>query len=273
MAQRVGYNCSNPNCRRPTVGAHTDAKKSTLIGVAAHITAAAQGGPRYNSQLSTPERREIENGIWLCESCARLIDKDEARFPVELLNEWKVNAESIAFEALLKHVHEVTPAIQSIPFLELDLIWTYSSKGPIVSKGQRGLSPRNREVFGGGAIPIGEGIYYNQLKWNYELRIYNNSDFAAKNVMIIEDSDYPSFSFIENLPRINNLGALDNMKLSAVYSEEVESTGAEALELIKPNIPPGIEGKKLMLVYKDLSNRIHRTEVILTSNGIENGKV
>ena len=54
LCERVGGKCSNPNCRRETKGAHSNPQKRVSIGEAAHITAAAEGGPRYNPDL-TPE--------------------------------------------------------------------------------------------------------------------------------------------------------------------------------------------------------------------------
>jgi hypothetical protein len=40
--------------------------------------------------MMTPEqRRIITNGIWLCRRCARLIDRDERRFSVDVLYRWK----------------------------------------------------------------------------------------------------------------------------------------------------------------------------------------
>ena len=68
-------------------------KKRVSIGEAAHITAAAEGGPRYNPDLTPEERSSIENGIWLCRSCARLIDSDERVYSIELLRMWKYAAE------------------------------------------------------------------------------------------------------------------------------------------------------------------------------------
>ncbi|AXY73199.1 hypothetical protein D3H65_04070 [Paraflavitalea soli] len=93
LAKRVGYLCSNPDCRRPTSGANELAEKSTIIGVAAHITGASIGGPRYDIKLSKSERAHIDNGIWLCSNCATLIDKDEKRYPIQLLKKWKEEAE------------------------------------------------------------------------------------------------------------------------------------------------------------------------------------
>jgi hypothetical protein len=58
LANRVGRRCSNPACRKLTCGANTNPEKITNIGVAAHICAAAQGGPRYDASM-TPEERKV----------------------------------------------------------------------------------------------------------------------------------------------------------------------------------------------------------------------
>ena len=44
LAKRVTYKCSNPECKKPTIGPNSDPNKTVLIGVAAHITAASVGG-------------------------------------------------------------------------------------------------------------------------------------------------------------------------------------------------------------------------------------
>lgn len=99
LARRAGHCCSNPNCQKPTVGPD-GGSGSANIGVAAHISAAANGGPRYDPSLSSVERSSIENGIWLCQTCSRLIDVDELSHPPELLSEWKRLAEMRAYLAL-----------------------------------------------------------------------------------------------------------------------------------------------------------------------------
>jgi len=76
LAKRVGMRCSNPNCRRSTSGPQAHPRKTINIGVAAHITAAAPDGPRYAPKMATEERCGIENAIWLCQNCAKLIDND-----------------------------------------------------------------------------------------------------------------------------------------------------------------------------------------------------
>ena len=96
LARRVGYRCSNPNCRKLTCGPQETPTKSVNIGVAAHLAAAAPGGPRYDLQMNPQERGEIENGIWLCQNCAKLIDNDEARYTVDLLRRWRRISEEAA---------------------------------------------------------------------------------------------------------------------------------------------------------------------------------
>src|SRR5688500_8348348 len=100
LAKRVGQRCSSPSCRMPTSGPHTDPSKSIVVGVAAHITAAAVGGPRYDPDLSPEQRRSIDNGIWLCQTCSKLVDSDQARFPVVLLRSWKRQAEESLTRAI-----------------------------------------------------------------------------------------------------------------------------------------------------------------------------
>ena len=100
LAKRVGYLCSNPNCRKLTVGANEIEDKSTSVGVAAHITAASEGGPRYDGSLTKKQRIHINNGIWLCSNCATLIDKDPENYSTSLLRQWKSSAERESIERL-----------------------------------------------------------------------------------------------------------------------------------------------------------------------------
>ena len=104
LGKRVGYLCSNPQCRMLTVGPHSDTKKATSVGVAAHITAASPGGPRYDTRLTPEQRGASENGLWLCQSCSRLIDTDEQRYRGEILREWKITAELDAGDRLNKQL-------------------------------------------------------------------------------------------------------------------------------------------------------------------------
>jgi hypothetical protein len=96
LAARVGNVCSNPDCRALTSGPQQDSAKALNLGVAAHITAASQDGPRYDASLTAEQRCHADNGIWLCQNCAKLADNDVARFSVNLLRAWKEVAEDRA---------------------------------------------------------------------------------------------------------------------------------------------------------------------------------
>jgi hypothetical protein len=102
LGLRVNHLCSKPDCRVPTSGPTTDPTKAAIIGVAAHISAAAPGGKRYNPTISKSERSGILNGIWLCQNCAKLIDNDEVKYTTHILKEWKEKAEQLADENLGK---------------------------------------------------------------------------------------------------------------------------------------------------------------------------
>jgi hypothetical protein len=96
IAKAVGYRCSNPECGRATVGANGAQDGLINLGVAAHITAASLGGPRFEAGLTPEERRSKSNGLWLCQDCGKLIDSDPKKFTVELLLDWRRNAQNRA---------------------------------------------------------------------------------------------------------------------------------------------------------------------------------
>lgn len=100
LGNRVGWKCSNPSCRKATRGAADDESKYINIGVAAHICAASEGGPRYDVNMRQKERKSYSNGIWLCQSCSKLIDSDVDRYSVEILQQWKKQAEERTKEDL-----------------------------------------------------------------------------------------------------------------------------------------------------------------------------
>lgn len=100
LARRVGFRCSNPGCRQSTSGPQAYPAGSINIGVAAHITAAAADGPRFDAALSEEERCDSDNGVWLCQSCAKLVDNDPTRYTVAVLKEWRHRAEASAAREL-----------------------------------------------------------------------------------------------------------------------------------------------------------------------------
>lgn len=158
LAKRVGFICSNPECRQLTTGPQADPTGSVNIGVAAHISAASPGGPRYDQALTSEQRTDSSNGIWLCQTCGKLIDDDPIRFNRLVLESWKRAAERSAAVALshgrndgksfqpgFAKVERLMPALleemredlQNNPtareFVILKRTWGYNSSGPYLA--------------------------------------------------------------------------------------------------------------------------------------------
>lgn len=121
LAKRVGFKCSNPECRKPTSGPGADGGAVNL-GVAAHITAASPGGPRYDAHKMEEGRRAADNGIWLCQQCSRLVDADDSAYDVADLIEWKSFAEAAAAVELRGYVVRKGRDFASLEFKMPDLI-------------------------------------------------------------------------------------------------------------------------------------------------------
>lgn len=88
---RAALICSNPDCRKMTVApSKLDEARAVCLGKVAHITAASEGGPRYDLSMTSKERTSISNAIYLCSGCADLIDKNSGKdFSIERLKQWK----------------------------------------------------------------------------------------------------------------------------------------------------------------------------------------
>ena len=93
MLADIGFRCSNPGCRKPTSGPQDDPRGSVNIGVA-HIAAASPGGTRYDPSMGGEVRASINNGIWLCQNCAKLVNNDALAYSVDILRAWRALAEA-----------------------------------------------------------------------------------------------------------------------------------------------------------------------------------
>ena len=90
VALRAGHVCSFDGCGQSTAGPSEEAPEAvTMIGVAAHICAAAPGGPRYDRTMTPEERSHIDNGIWLCQTHSVVIDRDEVTYTSDVLRQMK----------------------------------------------------------------------------------------------------------------------------------------------------------------------------------------
>ncbi|MGD0279411.1 MAG: NACHT domain-containing protein, partial [Smithella sp.] len=134
LAKSVAYLCSHPECRRTTIGPAKGSDKPVVTGEAAHITAAASGGPRYNPALTQEERKNPSNGIWLCAIHAKQVDSDEKYFTVELLRKWKKEAENNAFLALTSGRYSIPVLIPEIDTAVLEALGLKDVDIEILSK-------------------------------------------------------------------------------------------------------------------------------------------
>lgn len=264
LSKRVGYLCSNPDCRKLTVGANEVPEKATSIGIAAHITAASNGGPRYDENLSTEQRTHIDNAIWLCSNCATLIDKDEKKYTIEILANWKKTAEEESIKKLNGEVYKKKEA----PFLEADLIW---KNGGRYNQGYSRKNPKEdidgRIVYNVSYQPI---IYW-EIKWKFSFTIYNNSSFPAFNVSV-ESIGKEHFTHIDKLSKVNNIPPFQNVDLTAKYSSYHEGTSTEADEITKHRIPEKFKDLVLKIKYLDESRNEHITLLRIIDEELINEK-
>lgn len=260
LAKRVAYFCSNPSCRQVTIGANEEPGKATIIGIAAHITAASEGGPRYDPTLTNEQRRHFDNGIWLCSNCATLIDKDTKRFTKGILVEWKQDAED---EARRRLSGELKKLPLGSPFIEVDLVSTsyarwnmgYSDKNPIEwHEGQRVIVVGN------------EPIIHWGLRWHFNFIIYNNSMYPAYN-LIIESIGEMHFSRLDTLKRKNNLPPLEKLDLTADLEGYIEGIYHEADRDLESGMPEHLSKLLVKISYQDDSRNTH-TSYVRIENGL-----
>ena len=119
IAKRSGWLCSDPSCRRPTIGSNSDRDGEINLGTAAHICAAAPGGRRYDPKMTREQRRSPENGIWMCRLHGTAVDAKDSKFTVELLHEWKVQAEKDSWRRVLYNEGPHGPVAQAVSEGEL----------------------------------------------------------------------------------------------------------------------------------------------------------
>lgn len=104
LKQRAAYICSNPSCKKMTIAPSLDNPDAVqFIGVCAHITAACEGGPRYDKKIGPNDRSSIKNAIFLCANCATLIDKNNGiDYLPDTLIKWKDDHEKWVIQNLNK---------------------------------------------------------------------------------------------------------------------------------------------------------------------------
>lgn len=141
LAKRARYHCSNPSCRQLTSAPTSDGAKDVNIGVAAHICAAAPGpgARRYRAAMTPQQRKSHENGIWLCQDCAKAIDSDDPMFSEDILHGWKLKHADDMWRSIIYKVPfgpttpptvgEIGTRLQKAAAIDLD-VFRRSNKWP-----------------------------------------------------------------------------------------------------------------------------------------------
>lgn len=120
IAKRAGWLCSDPSCRRDTIGSNSAGDGEINLGTAAHICAAAPGGPRYDPNQTTSQRRSANNGIWMCRIHGSAVDASDSTFTVDLLREWKAKAQKDSWRRVLYGDLPHGPVVQGRTEVELN---------------------------------------------------------------------------------------------------------------------------------------------------------
>jgi hypothetical protein len=117
IAKRAGWLCSYPTCRNSTVGATSDGDGEINIGTAAHICAAAPGGPRYDATMTAEERSSVRNGIWMCRDHGKAVDSKDPAFTVDRLREWKHQVEQESWQRVLRNDTVSAPLAAAVDWI------------------------------------------------------------------------------------------------------------------------------------------------------------
>jgi hypothetical protein len=238
LRDRAGNRCSNPSCRRATSGPAKIGSGATNLGVASHVCAAMPGGPRYNPDQDESIRHSIDNGIWLCEICAAMIDKnDGAGFPVPLLMGWKGRAEESARAALEGSPSGGSismPEIQAVSYVNIPRLIDmgarrgFSTNWPVIAPGQwlHDLGFETRQAMNAASVLL-EALSVEAVPLNVAV----NSDVDASGLIVA----FQERLFTKNGPR------LEDQRRGKVYPFD---SWAKA-----PHLHKRIGARKFVLVY------------------------
>ena len=95
ICEKAAARCANPNCRRLARLPNRIGEVVVSFGDAAHILPASNkpNAPRYEPDVPDDQITDESNGIWLCASCHRIIDRDPGFYKADKLRQWKALSE------------------------------------------------------------------------------------------------------------------------------------------------------------------------------------
>lgn len=252
MRERVAARCSSPDCRVPTL-APSGKEKLNNIGVAAHIHAASEGGPRYNPNMTIEERKSIHNGLWLCANCSIKIDRDAELYPAELLYSWKAQAEQAASEEQGKKlptrndiIDALTTAFTGVPKSVLNQ--SISNVHEAKKKALEALDPRfsinSQYIDGRSLIQI---CAQENIPFTMNVKPEGAKEFTNKHKSLVEHG--------RALTIDTNLIEIEGSKLIEYITESFENG---SLTLSKRKIP---STQRLWVVNKDSNAHVYLEDI------------
>jgi hypothetical protein len=109
VAMRSGNACAYPGCGLPlVVDAQHDEDLAKPVGKFAHIAAASVGGPRYDSAMTSAQRRSADNLILLCATHHDVVDSQLHQHTAEFLLTAKAQHEAAVARGVRHALGEVT---------------------------------------------------------------------------------------------------------------------------------------------------------------------
>lgn len=147
VIQQSGNHCAIPTCRKPLLKEGTATDDPANIGKLAHIKGEKPGAARYDSDMTDEERNHHSNLIYVCANCHDMIDKQERKYTVEVLQEIKKKHDKWRRISLEKRIVEVG-------FYELDQVTRHIAASPIDSDDFKPIKE---------SIPLKEKMGRNEL--------------------------------------------------------------------------------------------------------------
>jgi hypothetical protein len=93
VAFRTGNRCAFPGCQERLIEPATPLDEPVILGEIAHIRGENPGAARYDASMTNAERQRNDNLLVLCRRHHRVVDGQEATYPVEVLLAMKADHE------------------------------------------------------------------------------------------------------------------------------------------------------------------------------------
>jgi hypothetical protein len=190
-----------------------------MIGEAAHISGARPTSRRYREEMTSAERSNIRNAIWLCVGHSREIDRDEVKFTIELLHQIKIAHE--------KRCEHSTPSWQEA--LNSDLLTTSLDHSLIELVG---VDKSDLFAIGPNITCLGELVGFDEGEWRFLVHHFVRGD---RNTLVDFIGDFDQYATSDRYVLSNELG--DGRSLQAQPSWAKERAGILVRCPVQPRSP------------------------------------